>query len=292
MEAKSCPEPFLLDCPYCRSIDSRSVLRDPLVVRCLNCGLYRPRERMDQSAQRGYLAGVNQDLKLENFPSPLAGAIRCQWEIELLRRFCPTAFQKGRALDVGCAEGSFVADLQEAGVSATGLEPLAGLVHFGQHAGLDIHRGYFDLDGLAGLENERFDLITMRESIYYLADLRQSLVLIKKLLHPQGWLYIKAHQPQSCWYWRYPDRLRRFGRYVQGMLPPTALRNILQHENFDIQYFSYFRMQILPKFVLASRVLLPVNLAVSALAHPVLHWLAAGDRFAMIACKLKKEEKN
>jgi len=286
MEAKSCPEPFLLDCLYCHSLDGRSVLRDPLVVRCLNCGLYRPRERLNQVAQLEYISSIEQDLNIENYLKPLERAKFLQSEVDGLRPYCPDIFHKGRVLDVGAGEGTFVAAMQSAGARATGLEPIGKLVSLARESGLDVRKGRFNLGGLDELGDECFDLISAREVIYYFSDLREFFILARKMLNPEGWLYIKAHQAESCWYWLYPGRVRRYGRYVQGMPTPPALRSILRQEKFEIHYFGFCHMWVLRQLGVTSRGFLRWDPVISACAKPLLALLGAGDRIMLLAQRM------
>jgi len=105
--------------------------------------------------------------------------------------------------------------------------------------------------------------------------------LVRQLLRPRGWLYIKAHQPESYYYWAKNKMTSRYGDHVQGMLTLPVLRNILAAESFQIISSGFFRSRFLStRFGLSPSML---DAIVSRFAHPVLSFLGACDRFWVIA---------
>lgn len=221
----------LHDCPYCHVVEGRVVSHTPRVIRCNRCGLYRLLPRMNLEGQHKYLEAHDTGLDLSNYPGSLDGG--CNDEVSGLAKVFPQVFHSGRVLDVGCAEGSFTYALQKAGARATGLEPLRRLVEYGKGFGIDVRHGSFD-QLPQDLSRGSFDLICLREVLYYVNDLRATFDQIRRLLNPGGGIYIKAHVASSLYYLKCKNRVSRYGIYVQGMPTKAAMEYILPLEGFKV----------------------------------------------------------
>ncbi len=275
---------LLRDCPYCRRVDAVADPRDPEIVVCPDCGFYRLRERLAPAAQRRFLQDYNDGIKLEEIPSPSTWTARCRGEIAQLRRSCPGVFPGGRVLDVGSGTGYFLSALREAGARPSGIEPAARLVGMVRAAGLDARQGFFEPGNMGGLDQERFDLVAARECVYYFADLKAFFATLRGILRPTGYFYLRSHQPKSCFYWGRPrGRLERYGRYVQGMATPAAMKGMLEREGFEVVAFDYFPHRVLYFCGVDSPVVKPVDVVLSWALRPILKRLAALNWFWMVA---------
>ena len=167
----------LTDCPYCHTTPAIEIAKNPRVVRCINCGLYRLYPRMSKEGQIAYLKQTNDTLEdPTKWGNPLDVHLFDLEEVRELERHFSGTSANSKALDVGTGEGRFVAALRHSGVfEATGLEPLPKVAELGKNAGLDIHVGRFETDGMPpALEGQIFDVVCLREVICYMADLRDS----------------------------------------------------------------------------------------------------------------------
>ena len=141
-----------------------------------------------------------------------------------------------KALDVGCSDGPWLATLERAGLEAGGLDPDQTSVSRACGAGLKAYAGTFDRAGLpADVASARpYDLIGFRESIYYMNDLKETFTLVRELLKPGGWLYIKCALCDSSYYDAHTDLTTRYGGAVQAMPTLASLEKVLAREGFRI----------------------------------------------------------
>jgi SAM-dependent methyltransferase len=90
-----------------------------------------------------------------------------------------------RLLDVGASSGAWLEVAAEAGIDGIGVELGAATAAGARERGLDVRTGTL-ADCLAGLEGERFDLITFWDVLEHLHDPRTELSLARDLLAPGG----------------------------------------------------------------------------------------------------------
>jgi ubiquinone/menaquinone biosynthesis C-methylase UbiE len=102
-----------------------------------------------------------------------------------------------RVLDVGCAAGALTDALVERGAAVVGIDLNPGLVdrareRLGQRAEFHVA----DLSApLPFLPDRSFDLVTASLVLHYLADWRQPLAELNRVLRPGGILVISTHHP-------------------------------------------------------------------------------------------------
>jgi cyclopropane fatty-acyl-phospholipid synthase-like methyltransferase len=169
-------------------------------------------------------------------------------EIQLLRRWRPELFAGGTVLDIGSGLGGFVEALLTAGADATGLEPSPAADQAAAQA-RPVRRGAFDRLHLPrDILTRKYDLITFRESLYYIPDLSDTFRLLKDMLKERGNVYIKCHTAESAYYARCNNYTSRYGRTVQGMPTLRALRTILKKEGFVITHWRNIEFRYLSVF--------------------------------------------
>lgn len=235
--------PSLLDCPYCHLSGGREVRLSPRTVVCDRCGLYRQVPRMSRDEQIAYFAQLTGRIDLDaDWGAPSSQLRVCQWELNLIERTFPGLLHGGRLLDVGAGSGYFAYAAAKVGAKATGLEPVPELVAYGRGHGIDLRCGRFEPEGIPkDLEQERFDLVCLRECLCCFPDLRATFELARSLLASGGRIYIKSHNAASYSYVRerasYGDRMGRFG----SALPTCqALTYILEREHFRVVHIGYY----------------------------------------------------
>jgi len=122
----------------------------------------------------GYLA--DRELILANF------ARRARWVASL----APGA----RVLDVGAAYGFFVKAARDAGLDASGLEPVAPCARFArEELGVRLHTGRIEDAPLAA---GSFDVVTLFDVIEHLTDPTSALERIHRLLAPGGMVVVET----------------------------------------------------------------------------------------------------
>src|SRR5207302_5377346 len=96
------------DCPYCHRPDFLPITgTNPPAGICPNCGLYRLRIRSVEDPTEPRPQNVSIQTK---FPDPPLTAAH-PFEIAFIHQYCPELFRGGKALDIGCGLGGFVAAL-------------------------------------------------------------------------------------------------------------------------------------------------------------------------------------
>lgn len=277
----------LLDCPYCHSTSATEITKNPRVVRCNTCGLYRASPRMSRDGQVLHLKKFNDEINLANWPNPLNHSSYIVHEAQGLKMNFPDTFTSGKILDVGAADGSFLDALRQAGATkAIGLEPVKKLVELGRRAGLNIQEGRFEPDGMpSALVDGTFDTICLRECIYYLPDLREVFDLLRRVLRPGGGLYITCHVPTSIYYWKNGNYFSRYKENVSGMPTLKAITNILIKEGYEIQKAGYLPFNIL--HILGWPYAWSfLGMIIMGSLFPVVHRIGKADRLYVFARRL------
>ena len=99
-------------------------------------------------------------------------------------------------LDVGCGDGSKIAQLvRDGAVESVGVD-ISGNFIVDQPPGLDLVRGDLsDLDAVAGLEGRRFDRVLFLQSIGYASDPVRTLRTARSMLSSGGFILLTRTQP-------------------------------------------------------------------------------------------------
>jgi SAM-dependent methyltransferase len=196
------PEHAWAGCPFCGpSARAERYALPPLargltLVRCVACGLVYAQPRLTRHALD---ERATHDLYLryygESFVGPADPAVAAP-EVAFIRHTMGPAWRADlRALEVGCSGGTFLAALAAAGVQATGVDANAASVGHCQRQGLDARVGFFRDDEFT---TEAYDLIVFRESLYMLFDVRAALALARRLLAPEGLVYVRVFDVESA----------------------------------------------------------------------------------------------
>ena len=137
-----------------------------------------------------------------------------------------------RILDVGCGEAEFLAEMQSLGWLVDGLDPSADAVALARARGIRATTGTLSK---AALEPASFDAITFRLVFEHLRDPTGALSECRRLLKPQGVLWIATPSLDS-------EAHRVFGRDWIHLEPPrhvvvytaSALARLLGEAGFEI----------------------------------------------------------
>jgi 2-polyprenyl-3-methyl-5-hydroxy-6-metoxy-1,4-benzoquinol methylase len=154
----------------------------------------------------------------------------------LLVRDLPYREGRGRLLDVGCGDGSFLVTMSWAGWHAEGLDPDARAVAAARDRGLVVHHGTLDD---VELPVASFDAITLSHVFEHLAQPLEALERCRALLRPDGLLWIATPNLGS------PGH-RRYGRDWIGIDAPrhfaiptiASLRHAFASARFDVQFLQ------------------------------------------------------
>ena len=228
-------------CDHCGSEDQEILFSGPdrlhhlpgtfQVVRCRQCGWMRQNPRPAPSSLQLYYPQSYENFAIapQDEPSWLKRVSR-QYGIAKRRRLVERySHHRGKLLDVGCATGNFLAEMQRHGWQTYGIEPSAYAAQYAQQRfGLEIHHGTL-CD--APLSHESFDAITFWDVFEHLQHPWQDLQRAFHLLKPDGILIlripnlegIEAHLFGKLWIgWDLPRHLY--------FVPPKQLSRSLQEE--------------------------------------------------------------
>ena len=152
-------------------------------------------------------------------------------ELRLLR---PYIRPGARALDIGAATGDFLTFLRSHGMTGMGIDPNPERVAAARQAGENVRLGKFTRETASQFAVHSFDLISFRESFYYIDDQEWALETARWLLAPGGAVYIKSHVPNSPYYWGGIDKMRRVGPACTRFLTKRQMVDLLKAHDFRI----------------------------------------------------------
>lgn len=166
----------------------------------------------------------------------LIGPLRGSAPYGMGRRF-PRRVEGGRALDVGCGNGSFLSLLKRHGWQVAGADVSARAAEVAKRAfGIDVFVGeLWD----APFEPQSFDLIQMSHVLEHVGDPVRLLAKAADLVKPGGEIYIETPNPDSfdChrageyWVpWEAPRHLYLFS--------PVTLRQLLGRTGLEVERIS------------------------------------------------------
>jgi ubiquinone/menaquinone biosynthesis C-methylase UbiE len=94
------------------------------------------------------------------------------------------AVQKGALLDIGAGTGDFVRNMRGHGWRTFGIEPNPAARRRASEKGIELHTGLADVDG------QRFDVVTLWHVLEHLPDPEESIREFTRVLNAGGWLVL------------------------------------------------------------------------------------------------------
>lgn len=144
-----------------------------------------------------------------------------------------SGLKTGNLLDVGSGTGYFTAAMKKAGWQVTGLEPDNNARTIAAEIN---HIDLLDTDSLFKLPANEFDIITLWHVLEHVHDLKGYIRRFKKLLKPQGKLFVAvpnynsydAQVYKECWAaYDVPRHLYHFS--------PTSMKYLMDSEGFKVE---------------------------------------------------------
>lgn len=135
-------------------------------------------------------------------------------------------------LDVGSGTGAFLNHAKSMGLNVLGIEPDQGASNFAKKKyGLSV----YDEKKLDELEAESFGAITLWHVLEHVPNLDERLLQLKRLLHPEGRIYIAVPNPDSYdakkyrEYWAAYDVPRHLWHFT-----PQTMRKLLEKNGLKL----------------------------------------------------------
>ncbi len=253
-------------CPLCKSglflnlttVKDHSISRENFVVcKCSNCGFKftNPRPDSDSIGQyyksEDYISHRNKSTNPINFLYKLVRKFTIQQKIALLKKYLP---QNPQLLDYGCGTGFLLNAAQKKGWSAQGIEPDRGARKLAQAKNLEI---YPELEKLN--KNSQFDGITLFHVLEHVHELRKTFKRLKKILKPDGILFIALPNNDSLDALEYrekwaaydvPRHLYHFDQQSVSVLAETFKMEVI--DTIPMKFDSYYVSMLSEKYASAD----------------------------------------
>ncbi|HKY71896.1 MAG TPA: class I SAM-dependent methyltransferase [Nitrospira sp.] len=205
------------------------------VVRCECCGLIRTEQHPSSEAM--YVYGGTADA------GSRFGSMQCLLRMFRRKRVRQLAgLRAGRALDVGCGDGSFLDSLAERGWDVYGTELSESIAETAKRRfGDRIHIGKLDN---ATLPEASFDLVTFWHVLEHLDDPRSALHHARRLIRPDGTVIIAVPNIQSLQAqmfkqdWLHLDVPRHRWHF-----DPHTITHLAQGCGFDVKHVRHFSLE-------------------------------------------------
>lgn len=126
----------------------------------------------------------------------------------------------GRFLDVGCGGGSFLYRMNQWGWETYGVEPSENGIQQASSLGLDVRHGMLPD---ANFPAKFFDVIRLSDVLEHLQDPKGTLLEIKRILKPDGRVYITVPNTRSFTFWLFRENWNALEspRHVISYCPRT-----------------------------------------------------------------------
>ena len=213
-------------------IDSLTQIRS--WIKCLNCGLMRQSNILDESETNLlYQLFRSESIRQETPDSYFDRITKMPVEMSENNKRCAwmngSIPKSGSILDIGCGGGVFLNEFKRffgLGWDIAGIEPTPEYASLAsRRLGVNIETGMFNERSFSG---QLFDLITINHVLEHISNPLEFLKNAFALLKPDGAIYLKT-----------PDQSDF------GFLPTN-------HDRFSLQHIWYFRLIDLEKIGLAA----------------------------------------
>lgn len=187
-------------------------------------------------------------------------------KLELIESYC----NKGRLLDIGCADGLFLSLAASRAWDVTGVEISRELSSQAKHNyGITVHRGTLFTADFPG---ESFDVVALIHSLEHSPEPRSIVREVSRIIKPGGYIYIavpnldeKTHKAIS--FLPLPSRAKhRILKVAGGICPPdhlctfsrSTLIGLLEENGFQVREYVYIN-RIRPWFMSSLKVWLTLQ---------------------------------
>ncbi|MDD2889870.1 MAG: class I SAM-dependent methyltransferase [bacterium] len=222
-----------INCDFCGENDYEIVYQEnpSNVVKCKSCGLVSFNPQPSEDDLKNYY-NIFHDESISNIDSNILPRILSRkGQLKEIEQYITN---KGKILDIGCANGEFLKAAQEEGWKVKGFETCPETANYAiEKLGLDVVIGSNFVD--AGFSANEFDVITMQHVIEHLKNPLSTLKEVHKAIKSNGLLWISTPNFDSFmakaqgirWEWKaWPNHLYYF--------TPNTMRKYLEKTGFEI----------------------------------------------------------
>ncbi len=253
---------MFLPCDLCGGREAQFLMTcarlDGPLVRCRRCGLVYVGQRKedftfstwDPERSRRLAERVRAldlvDEQIEARERPIRERVMAE-RVRWVQRFVP----RGRLLELGCAEGTFLEQAARAGFHAYGIEPdPTTSAQARERPNVNVFPGTL---GEAPYPPAFFDVVVLFHVLEHLDSPRRTLGEIHRLLRPGGVVIIETPNIASFWFRLLGRRWRQFIPDHYYFFSPVTLTRLLQESGFRVLELTHPR-RIVSLGLLADRV--------------------------------------
>jgi SAM-dependent methyltransferase len=239
-------------CPSCGTSGPFINSVDPNFIQCLSCDFFCNIRNKSEKDRQNTLDLTSANSVPPKKPEGCEGnALEISF-LTSLRLLKPGS----RVLDIGCGIGDFLSCLLSKGVQCVGLDASKNAVTIGKNFGFNILHGRLTSETIQkNFTENSFDMVCIRESLYYIDDLPSSISSLEKIVKPGGTLHIKSHILGSPYYWRKKNYSSRVGSFAVCLYTKAALLKTLERFKFKIIKVQHIAI---PSKSLASVIKIPI----------------------------------
>lgn len=151
---------------------------------------------------------------------------------------------RNKLLDIGCGTGAFLNHTKSKGLDVLGVEPDDGARAFAiEKYGLSV----YDESMLNNLEPASFGAITLWHVLEHVPNLEERLAQLKRLLHPNGRIFVAVPNPNSFdakhyrAHWAAYDVPRHLWHFTpQSMRKLLEKNNLLLHDVLPMKLDAFY----------------------------------------------------
>ncbi len=170
-------------------ITEEQLIAPDKIVKCINCGLvFVPEGEDSEKLLEQYREMVD--------PGYLKEEAGRRKTAQLVLKKCEAYQKKGQALlDIGCSAGFFLDEARKKGWQVQGVELSAWAVKYArEQLNLEVHSSTLKQ---AKLSSNFYDIIVLHDTIEHITNPRQMLIEIRRILKPDGVVYINTPDIES-----------------------------------------------------------------------------------------------
>jgi SAM-dependent methyltransferase len=189
------------------------------VFQCKECDLVQLKETMPVDFYEDYEMAVSFSESFLGYLRSLVGLL-----------VSVSGVSRGRLLEIGCGDGTFLQTLDGAGFDVTGVEPSDRFRSKASAKGFNVHKLY--LDANTAIPGAPFDIVVTRQVLEHVPDINGFLIGLKKSLTPGGFALIEVPSLEIAiadrrFFDFFPDHVNYFSQ--------TSLKNALNFHGFSVR---------------------------------------------------------
>lgn len=218
--------------------------------RCDSCGFLFAPERSETELHEIYTD--NYFVKYAGEDSYSEDEVQRRYEARSRLSWIKGKVSKGRLMEVGAANGTFLDEARSGGFEVFGIEPAAGLAEQARtRFGVEVETGFVES---ATIPEEPFDVVCAWHVLEHIRQPQASLTRLREAMRPDGLLFLEIPNIESVRALRYGTRWIPLKPEAHvGFYSRKQLADVLEQsgfrllEAFSVSALSYYRPRLAMK---------------------------------------------